>query len=199
MGDHDRLRWDARYGADTASAPSPPPALPELFSSHAGRFPTAGEALDVACGTGESAVWLAGLGMEVCAADISPVALARARRLADDHGVDHRCRFVLADLDRGLPAGPQAAVILCHMFRDPRLYAPLMARLAPGGLLAVAVLSEVGDRPGPFRAARGELLRAFGSLHVLTGGEGEGRAWLLAERRLHRPTPGRPSGPGLSA
>jgi SAM-dependent methyltransferase len=189
MGDRDRLRWDARYGDVGAAAPSPAPALPEVFCAHAARFPSAGEALELACGTGASAVWMAERGMEVCATDISPVALDRARQLADDHGVGHRCRFVLADLDRGLPTGPPAAVILCHMFRDPRLYAPMAARLAPGGLLAVAVLSEVGDRPGPFRAARGELGRAFGSLHFLAGDEGEGRAWLLAEKPLLYPPP----------
>ncbi len=93
-----------------------------------------------------------------------------------------RCRFVVADLDEGLPAGPRANVICCLAFRDERLDAAITARLAPGGLLAATALSEVGGRRGRFRTAAGELDRAFGHLHVLASGESDGRAWLLARR-----------------
>ena len=41
-----------------------------------------GNALDLACGMGRSAVWLAELGWEVTAVDFSEVALASARQLA---------------------------------------------------------------------------------------------------------------------
>jgi SAM-dependent methyltransferase len=115
--------------------------------------------------------------------DISPVAIGRARNLARRDGVDDRCRFDAADLDDGLPAGPPVDVILCHNFRDRRLDRAIIARLAPGGLLAIAVLSEVGAARGPFRAAPGELSAAFADLEEIVAGEGEGRAWLLARAR----------------
>ena len=73
-------------------------------------------------------------------------------------------------------------VLLCHRFRAPTLYDPMMARLAPGGLLAICVLSEVGAEPGRFRAAAGELRSAFAGLDVIAAGEGDGQAWLLARR-----------------
>ena len=73
-------------------------------------------------------------------------------------------------------------LVLCHRFRDPRLDAQIIDRLAPGGLLAICVLSEVGATPGRFRAAPGELRTAFAALDVLAAGQGDGQAWLLAAR-----------------
>ena len=86
-------------------------------------------------------------------------------------------------LNTSAPAGPPADIILCHRFRDRRLDQAIIERLAPGGLLAIAVLSEVGAAPGPFRAVPGELMAAFADLEATVAGEGEGRAWLLARAR----------------
>jgi hypothetical protein len=56
----------------------------------------------------------------------------------------------------------------------------MIDRLAQGGLLAIAVLSEVDAAPGPFRATVGELPAAFAELELVAAGEGHGQAWLLA-------------------
>ena len=90
--------------------------------------------------------------------------------------------FVVVDLDDGLPPGPPVDVIVCHRFRDRRLDRAITDRLAPGGLLAISVLSAVGAAPGPFRAEPGELRAAFAKLTVIATGEGDGEAWLLARR-----------------
>jgi SAM-dependent methyltransferase len=175
----DRLRWDARY---TAQGPPPVGAVgpPDILARHADLFPTAGAALELACGQGTAAVWLARRGLEVWGLDVSPVAVGQARDLAQRSGVGDRCRFDVADFDDGLPAGPPVDVVLCHRFLDRRLDRAIIGRLKPGGLLAVVVLSEVGAAPGPFRAAAGELPAAFPDLHALASGEGRGHAWLLA-------------------
>jgi SAM-dependent methyltransferase len=175
----DRRRWDERY---TSRGPAPVGAVepPGVFAAYADVFPTTGWALDLACGQGLGAVWLARRGLDVLGLDVSPVAIAQARDLAERNGVGHRCRFDVVDLDDGLPAGPPVDVILCHKFRDRRLDQAIIARLAPGGLLAIAALSEVGAAPGPFRAVAGELPAAFADLNVVVAGEGEGHAWLLA-------------------
>jgi len=112
--------------------------------------------------------------------DISSVAISQARDLARRSGVGDRCRFDVVNLDDGLPAGPPVDVIFCHKFRDRRLDDAIIGRLAPGGLLAIAVLSEVGAAPGPFRAVPGELAAAFAGLDQIAGGEDQGYAWLLA-------------------
>jgi SAM-dependent methyltransferase len=120
--------------------------------------------------------------MDVFAVDVSPVAIDLARELASHSGVAERCRFEVFDLDQGLPESPQVDLVLCHLFRDPRLDQLMMDRLKPGGTVAIAVLSEVGVGPGPFRARQGELVEAFDAIEVLAAGEVDGLAWLVARR-----------------
>ncbi|OBF67966.1 SAM-dependent methyltransferase [Mycobacterium sp. 852002-51971_SCH5477799-a] len=181
MGAADRHSWDERYAAK-----GPPPlssvAPPSAFAGHADLFPTAGRALDLACGQGTGAVWLAARGMQVLGLDVSPVAICHARELAQCAGVGDRCRFDVVDLDGGLPAGAPVEVIVCCKFRDPRLDRAIIERLSPGGLLAVTALSEVGASPGAFRVAAGELPAAFAGLDLIDADEGGGQAWLLARR-----------------
>jgi len=145
-------------------------------------FPTAGHALELACGQGLVAVWLASRGLDVWGLDASPVAIEQARELARAAEVGDRCRFDAIDLDDGLPPGPQVVVVVCQRFRDRRLDRSVIGRLGSGGLLAITALSEVGATSGPFRVAAGELPAAFAELDVITAGEGTGLCWLLARR-----------------
>ena len=181
MSEADRLRWDRRHsrnGEPRAGQDGPP----SVFAPFAHLFPSKGRALDIACGSGRTTVWLARRGMEVLGVDVSPVAIERARRLAALSGMADRCRFEVVDLDDGLPEGPDMDLVLCHLFRDERLDRAIVDRLAPGGILAIAALSEVGSGPGSFRARPGELREAFADLDALTEGEGEGLAWLVGRR-----------------
>jgi SAM-dependent methyltransferase len=178
----DRGHWDRRYSErDPLSVDDV--ALPSRFRLFADVFPTGGRAVELACSAGAASVWLAKRGLSVWACDASAVAIAQAEDLAERCGQAHRCRFEVVDLGAGLPAGDSADVVLCNMFRDPRLDRPIIDRLAVGGVLAISALSEVGAAPGRFRARPGELLAAFGSLEVITHGEEGGQAWLLARRR----------------
>jgi SAM-dependent methyltransferase len=144
-------------------------------------LPAPGRALDVACGRGTVAVWLAQRGFAVDAVDVSPAALRSGRALAAEHGVAG-VRFVRADLDAGLSVDGPYSLVVCQRFRDPALYPALAGALAPGGLLVITVLSEVDEEPGRFRARPGELVAAFAELEVLAHEEGNGEATLLARR-----------------
>lgn len=55
-------------------------------------------AIDLGCGSGANAVFLAEHGFDVTGVDFSPVALAKARHAARQAGVGKRCRFVQGDL-----------------------------------------------------------------------------------------------------
>ena len=66
-----------------------------------------GRALDVACGRGAVAVWLALRGFVVDAVDVSEVGLAAAAELAAGHGVAAAVRLGAHDLDAGLPELPR--------------------------------------------------------------------------------------------
>lgn len=181
MSDDDRVRWDRRYTERDVVADDEV-GLPAVFGPFVDAFPTAGRALDLACGRGGAAMWLARRGLLVRGYDVSPVAIAQARALADRVDLSACCQFDVADLDAGLPAGPPVDVLLCNRFRDARLDQPIIERLSLGGLLAISVLSEVGASPGPFRVKGGELQRAFGGLDVIAEHEADGEAWLLARR-----------------
>jgi SAM-dependent methyltransferase len=76
-----RGRLDEQRHAELTGRPSR-----YLVSAVEGATP--GRALDLACGAGRHAVWLAERGWQVTAVDFSEVALAEARRLAADRGVD---------------------------------------------------------------------------------------------------------------
>ena len=171
------MRWDTTY---TDRRPGSRAELPVVFAPFAEHFPRSGAALELACGTGSAAVWLAARGLVVWGLDISNVAIDQARERAARHGVWQRCRFSAVDLDDGLPPGRAVDIVLCHRFRDPHLYSAIADRLAPGGVLAICVLSEVGAAPGRFRAAAGELTTAFHRLQPIAADEAAGQAWLLA-------------------
>ena len=175
----DRRRWDEKH-ASRGPAPVDAVGPPAVFAAYADVFPTSGQGLDIACGQGLGAVWLARRGLTVMGLDVSAVAIGQARDLAQRNGVGDRCRFETWDLDDGLPDGPTVDIVLCHKFRDSRLDRAIIERLAPGALLAIAALSETGSAPGPFRTKPGELPAAFAELDPLAAGEGDGCAWLLA-------------------
>ena len=93
MSDADRARWNAKYVAGEYAGRTH--ATP-LLTVWIDRLPR-GRALDVACGRGRNAIYLAANGYSVDAVDISGVALERARERADTEGVD--VNWIVADLD----------------------------------------------------------------------------------------------------
>lgn len=100
----------------------------------------AGRALDLACGDGRNARWLAGSGWAVTAVDFSAVAIDRARAAADEAGLT--VDFQVHDLTEWVPeeaAFHLVAVVYLHV-PHPQLRAILAnaaAAVAPGGMLFV--------------------------------------------------------------
>lgn len=176
MSLEDRDRWNERYRARLGSGE---PAVPAGFVPIVDLLPTAGTALDLACGVGTGTVWLAQRGLDVLGVDASDVAIEAAGQLAASVAVEDRCRFSIHDLDAGLPPGPSVDLVACHLFSAPGLDAAIMERLRPGGVLAITVLSEVGGESGPYRARPGELLERFGPLDIRSHLEGAGTATLV--------------------
>jgi SAM-dependent methyltransferase len=126
--------------------------------------PRAGGALDLACGSGRAAVWLAQRRYTVTAVDRLPEALDRGRRLAAGCGV--RCRFVAADLRdlAKIPPGPWSVIVILR-YLQRELLADLGRWLAPAGVAVIRTFREAAGfagKPGPrYRLASGELPRYF--------------------------------------
>ncbi|OFW71690.1 MAG: methyltransferase [Actinobacteria bacterium RBG_16_68_12] len=106
-----------------------------VLVAEAAGFPP-GRALDLACGEGRNAIWLAGLGWRVTAVDFSEVAIAKARTKAAEHAVD--VDFLCADLLEYEPeegAYDLVVVLFLHIQAEQRrlVLSRAAAALAPGG------------------------------------------------------------------
>ncbi|WP_331766615.1 class I SAM-dependent methyltransferase [Embleya sp. NBC_00896] len=101
-----------------------------------------GRALDLGCGEGADAVWLARQGWQVVATDISRVALDRAARHAEAEGVADRVDWQRHDLGASFPTGSfdlVSAQFLHSRGELPRerILRTAAAAVAPGGVLLI--------------------------------------------------------------
>lgn len=192
MSDADRRRWDARYAdLPPVAADQPPKAFVVAFAD---RLPVRGRALDLACGDGRLAVWLARRGLDVVAVDISAPALARLAQRARAAGVEGRVTAIAWDLDAGLPAlEGHFDLVCCVDFHAPSVVAEARGRLARGGLLLLQVLLAVPGRESPFRVPPGQARRLAAGLEMLHYDEGTD-----ADRPVARLLARRASSPGPS-
>ena len=126
-------RWNERYeNTDLLWSAEPNRFLPPEVEGL-----TPGRALDLACGEGRNAIWLAEQGWDVTAVDFSDVAVERGRRIAADRGV--AVDFAVADVVGFEPAGAYDLVIVFYLQlpEDERaqVLAAAAGALAPGGTL----------------------------------------------------------------
>jgi SAM-dependent methyltransferase len=146
--------WDARYGEQDGAKWSGRPNG-RLLVEVAGLMP--GEALDVGCGEGADAIWLAHNGWTVTAIDISEVALSRARAAAGQAGAEvvWLCGDALSTAFRPgsfalvsmqYPALPKAAGEVALR--------TLLGTVGPGGLL-LAVYHDLDDEHREHMKVRG--------------------------------------------
>ncbi|HWJ10730.1 MAG TPA: class I SAM-dependent methyltransferase [Nocardioides sp.] len=132
--------WDERYaGSDRVWSGRPNQRLVEQVADL-----QVGTALDVACGEGADAIWLAQQGWRVTAVDVSQVALAKVAQHAEDAGVEDRLKIGFYDaLDDARPAGRRTFDLVTVSFLhvpvedfEP-VYRGIAGAVAPGGRLLV--------------------------------------------------------------
>ncbi|HWG73562.1 MAG TPA: class I SAM-dependent methyltransferase [Acidimicrobiales bacterium] len=149
MAPHDAVTnqafWDDRYRSSSALWSGQP--NPHLVSEAVDLV--AGVALDVGCGEGADAIWLAERGWQVTALDLSTVALERGEAQALERGADmaSRITWLHADLGEWVPPAARydlVSVQFMHLPTEPRqaLFRRLSAAVAPGGFLLI-----VGHHP----------------------------------------------------
>ncbi|MEB3020906.1 class I SAM-dependent methyltransferase [[Mycobacterium] crassicus] len=101
-----------------------------------------GRALDLGCGEGADAIWLAEDGWQVVAVDVSANALERARAAAEQRDVAARIRFERHDLSASFPAGSFDLVSAQFLHSPAKLDRETVLRraadaVAVGGLLLI--------------------------------------------------------------
>lgn len=145
-------------------------------------IPRAGRALDVACGRGRHALFLARRGWAVRAVDRDPASIAALRAEVDRLGVAVQAEVL--DLEAGeTDLGREAydLIVVVHYLHRP-LFPALLRALAPGGHLVYETFTVDQARRGKpvnpdFLLQHGELRERLASLTILRerGGVFDGR------------------------
>lgn len=128
--------WDSRYQGKEYLFGTEPNSF---LRQHGALWPAASRILCVADGEGRNSVWLAQQGLQVDAFDVSAVGVAKARQLAQAHGIS--VHYAIADCDswNWPEASYDGIAAIFIQFADPamrqRLFANMMRALKPGGTL----------------------------------------------------------------
>ena len=155
-----RVDWDSRYRAGDA------PAEPHPLVIDIAKMMPPGNALDLACGAGRNARYLAERGWNVTAVDLSIEALQLVRLP----------RIVAADLERSpIPIRDILfdIIIIINFLHRP-LFADALGLLRSGGAIAVAILTS-----GRFSLPQNELRACFEGCRIAVEREGQ----ILAIKR----------------
>lgn len=192
MAQADQRKWDHIYTDNDKDTGKPC----RVLSSHYHLLPPTGDALDLACGRGANALFLAARGYATRAWDISGVALERladrARRLGLPLKTEQR------DVTASPPQPASFDIIVVSRFLDRTLAPAICAALRERGLLFYQTfirenVSDFGPHNPDYRLRANELLHLFQSLHVIyyheegtTGNTERGfrdEAMLIAQKR----------------
>lgn len=142
---------------------------PEVVALIEGEGLTPGRAIDLGCGTGTNAIYLAQHGWQAVGIDFAGRAIRTARRKARRAGVADRTRFITADVTRlaSLDLGglfDLALDIGCGHALTPdaqRAYASMLAQIVrPGGVFMLYSFRPTPERPRGLDPQQVEVLFA---------------------------------------
>ena len=167
MSRFDRDRWDKKYSAHN---PNPSFAPDPLLEEHAYWLSGRGLALDLACGVGHNAMYLARRGFEVMAIDLSLTGLYCGRAALAGSGLP--VLFVAADLDDYMPAPGSFDLVTVFRFWSRALVPRIKSVLRPGGMLIyqtfnVNQLRQASHMRREYLLEPGELAGVFADLETL--------------------------------
>lgn len=200
----DSANWDERYR--TGDLPWDTQRLDKNLERVVAEHPIEPcAALEIGCGTGTNAIWLARRGFQVTALDVSPVAIGMGREKASLAGaaVEFLAADVLADDIPGAPFGFAFDRGCFHSFSEPEerlaCAGAVAGRLAEGGLWFSLIGSTDGpDREtGPPRRSARDIAEAaepffeilsLSTTHFDSDQSEPPRAWACLMRKRPAPT-----------
>jgi SAM-dependent methyltransferase len=167
MSDADRARWDERYGDGAYEDRTHPSAFLEEQAEALPR----GATLDLACGAGRNAIYLASLGCQVEGWDISSEGLARGRARAEELGLE--ILWQARDLEKVKLPRSRYDLIVQVRYVNRELTPVIADALKPGGVYLceqhlVTDREVIGPSNPAFRLEPGELRDAAAGLTLET-------------------------------
>jgi len=165
MSKQDRIKWNQRYAEDSYHKNNPVTLVEDWLP----RLPV-GRALDVACGAGRNAIFLAQAGYQVDAIDISSEGLNQARQKAESQGLS--INWIEHDLDQTYQFDTDYDLIIILWYVDLALVTRLCGCLAAGGYLLceehlITDREVIGPTSSDYRVAPGDLREAVSGVDVL--------------------------------
>lgn len=155
--------WNERYGSGKYSSDIPHKLLPELIK----KIP-AGTALDLACGVGRNANFLAENGWQVTAVDNSSDGIEVALHRAEEKGL--KVDYQLADLEKGdFQVKPDYYDLICDFYYlQEDLFEPMKAGVKKGGLIISTIhIYGEGEESEGYLLKEGELREYFDDFEIL--------------------------------
>jgi len=153
--------WEQHYARTGNIEAAPAPLLAEVAD-----LTPPGRALDLACGAGRNALYLAGCGWDVVAVDSSAAAMriVRERAAAAELRIDAR----IVDLESGeFAIEPESYDLICDFFYLQRdLFPRIREGVRPGGLVAAEIHLR-DEQPHRYVLEPGELRREFEGWKIL--------------------------------
>jgi SAM-dependent methyltransferase len=170
-GARQKAHWDLKYEQGLHSLTQPDPFFVFACEHFVGPlFPNAGAALDLACGLGRHALFLATRNWRVCGVDLSDVAIRKLSRAALD--LDISLDLFVGDASEYKFAPTRFDLIVLFYHADRNLFPKVISALKPGGLM-ISKLSLRWDTDASSMSAstdplnRNELPTLVPDLHVL--------------------------------
>jgi SAM-dependent methyltransferase len=170
-GNEQRAHWDHKYEQGLPSLTEPDPFFVSAYGQFVDQsFPNAGVALDLACGLGRHALWLASRSWQVSVIDVSDVAIEKLSQAALELDVNLDVFVGDAVEYKFEPTRFDLIVLFYHL--DRSLFSKMVSALNPGGVL-ICKLSLPWDSEGRLTAVatdplgRNELPSLVPELHVL--------------------------------
>jgi tellurite methyltransferase len=163
--------WDQRHREREVEEPNP------IVTGFAGNI-APGSALDLACGTGRHAIWLAEHGWTVTAVDSSPVALDMLQQRALERGV--AVNIVLADLERhefDLESESYDLIVVCNYLQRDLFPVIRAGTRVSGAVIAIIAMVDSDPDVRPMNPAYllnpGELRAQFEGWELIHDFEGK--------------------------
>lgn len=164
---NERYRFRERPAEDLDTTPTP------LVVDTAKRL-APGKALDLACGAGRNAVWLAEQGWEVTAVDAAREAAEILRSRADERSLT--INAVVANLEQSefeIESSRWDLIVMCY-YLQRNLFQEAKRGVKPGGILiSIVHITEPGEEAGPHRLIPGQLEQFFSDWEILHRYEGK--------------------------